>query len=63
MTDPALRQRIIDECLVAGLHDGRAAWDLGPDGRYQRMDGRQSGHGSQDALMARYAARDQARDA
>ena len=63
VTDPALRQRIIDECLVAGLHDGRAAWDLGPDGRYQRVDGRQSGHGSQDALMARYAVRDQARDA
>jgi polyphosphate kinase len=28
MTDPALRQRIIDECLVAYLHDGRDAWDL-----------------------------------
>jgi polyphosphate kinase len=36
VTDPALRQRIIDECLVAYLHDGRDAWDLGPDGHYRR---------------------------
>jgi polyphosphate kinase len=26
VTDPVLRQRIIDECLVAYLHDGRDAW-------------------------------------
>jgi polyphosphate kinase len=38
VTDPGLRQRIIDECLVAGLHDGRDAWDLGPDGAYRRVD-------------------------
>ncbi|MFD0668578.1 polyphosphate kinase 1 [Ramlibacter sp. MAHUQ-53] len=58
--DPALRQRIIDECLVAYLHDGRDAWDLMPDGRYYRAEGaeRAGSHGAQDALMARYAGRD-----
>jgi polyphosphate kinase len=63
VTDPALRQRIIDECLVAGLHDGRDAWDLGPDGHYRRVDTSKPGHGAQAALMARYAAREQAQDA
>ncbi|MBX3587694.1 MAG: polyphosphate kinase 1 [Ramlibacter sp.] len=57
VTDPALRQRVIDECLVAGLHDGRDAWDLGPDGSYRRVDPDVPGHGSQAALMARYTAR------
>ncbi|MDP2065570.1 MAG: polyphosphate kinase 1 [Burkholderiaceae bacterium] len=55
VTDPALRQRIVDECLVPGLHDGRDAWDLGADGKYQRVDLSRPGHGSQNALMARYA--------
>ena len=32
--DPALRQRVIDECLNAYLHDTRDAWLLQPDGRY-----------------------------
>ena len=36
VTDPALRQRVIDECLVPYLHDGCDAWELGPDGRYVR---------------------------
>ena len=63
VTDPGLRQRIIDECLVAGLHDGRDAWDLGPDGAYRRVDTTQPGHGSQAALMARYAARERGQDA
>ena len=58
VTDPLLRQRIIDECLVAYLHDGRDAWDLQPDGRYQRVhpSGAGGGHSAQAALMARYAA-------
>ncbi len=56
VTDPALRRRIIDECLVAALHDGRDAWDLGPDGTYRRVDATLPGHGAQAALMARYAA-------
>jgi polyphosphate kinase len=56
--DPAIRQRIIDECLVAYLHDGRDAWTMGPDGKYSRVDALEgaSGHGAQQALMARYAS-------
>ncbi len=60
--DPLLRQRLVDECLVAGLHDSLDAWDLQPDGRYasaRATGGR--GHGVQDALMARYAARESRR--
>lgn len=58
VTDPVLRQRIIDECLVAYLHDGRDAWDLQPDGTYLRVNpqGDAPRHGAQVALMARYSA-------
>ncbi len=60
--DPLLRQRIVDECLVAGLHDSLDAWDLQPDGRYLRARAAGGGaHGAQDALMARYAARESRR--
>jgi polyphosphate kinase len=60
--DPLLRQRIVDECLVAGLHDSLDAWDLQPDGRYLRARAAGDGaHGVQDALMARYAARESRR--
>ena len=45
--DAALRQRVIDECLVPYLHDGSDAWDLGPDGQYRRASG---GHSAQRAL-------------
>jgi polyphosphate kinase len=59
VSDPRLRQRIIDECLVACLHDNRDAWDLMADGSYKRVKGAAGpdGHGAQAALMARYAAR------
>ena len=59
VNDPHLRQRIIDECLVAYLHDDRDAWDLQADGTYQRVQGacEPKGHGAQAALMERYAAR------
>jgi polyphosphate kinase len=68
VTDPGLRQRLIDECLVAYLHDGRDAWELGADGAYQRvMRDTHAGeegasraieaHGAQAALMGRYASR------
>ena len=68
VTDPSLRQRLIDECLVAYLHDGRDAWDLGGDGIYTRVDhdthrgeaGESpivEAHGAQAALMNRYASR------
>jgi polyphosphate kinase len=58
VTDPKLRQRIVDECLVASLHDDRDAWDLMADGTYKRVKGagESKGHGAQAALMARYAA-------
>jgi polyphosphate kinase len=55
--DPQLRQRVIDECIVAYLHDRRDAWDLQPDGHYRRVKGSaEAGHGAQAALMERYAA-------
>jgi polyphosphate kinase len=50
--DPALRQRVIDECLVPYLHDRQDAWQLGPDGRYQRVG--TEGPSAQQALMQRY---------
>jgi polyphosphate kinase len=52
--DPALRQRIIDECLIAYLHDARDAWDLAPDGQYHRVGLSSPGPGAQNALMQRY---------
>jgi polyphosphate kinase len=58
VTDPVIRQRLIDECLVAYLHDGRDAWDLQPDGTYvlvKPADPAQR-YGAQSALMARYSA-------
>ena len=56
VNDPALRQRIVDECLLAYLHDSQDAWDLAPDGRYHRVGLNAPGHGAQNALMARYSA-------
>ena len=58
VTDPAIRQRIIDECLVAYLHDGSDAWDLQPDGVYARVNPATPAQrqGAQAALMARYSA-------
>ena len=55
VTDCRLRQRIIDECLVAYLHDDRDAWTLESDGRYARAPRALDGTGAQNALMARYA--------
>jgi len=57
VTDPALRQRLVDECLVPYLHDGRDAWDLRPDGSYVRVRAHapSKGHGAQSALMALHA--------
>ena len=50
--DPALRQRVIDECLVPYLHDGRDAWVLESDGRYRRAG--EDGLSAQQALVARH---------
>jgi polyphosphate kinase len=62
--DAALRQRVIDECLVPYLHDTLDAWTRGPDGQYRRdADGGDSGGGgsgglghvsAQQALLRRY---------
>ena len=60
VTDPAQRQRIVDECLVASLHDSLGSWELQADGRYERVSPPvgQPELSSQNALMARYALRD-----
>ncbi len=64
VTDAALRQRIIDECLQAYLHDTKDAWLLQPDGRYLPAATVGSGgkprtvhHSAQNHLMARYGSR------
>ncbi len=37
ITDPALKRRVIDECLVPYLHDGKDVWFLQQDGTYTQM--------------------------
>ncbi|NQW94223.1 MAG: polyphosphate kinase 1, partial [Polaromonas sp.] len=58
VNDPMIRQRIIDECLVAYMHDTQDAWDLLPDGTYKRtaLLPRSRKQSAQVALMARYSA-------
>jgi polyphosphate kinase len=51
--DPALRQRVIDECLAPYLHDAHDAWELAADGSYRRLAG---GPSAQRALMDRFSA-------
>ena len=53
---PPLRQRVIDECLVAYLHDDREAWSQQPDGSYRPPPRQQHGLGVQNALMQRYGS-------
>ena len=55
VTDPLIRQHIVDECLVPYLHDEVDAWELQSNGSYRRLNG-DSGNGAQAALMRRYAA-------
>ncbi len=50
--DRALRQRVIDECLVPYLHDTLDAWSLAADGQYTRVGNH--GVSAQQALMRRY---------
>ncbi|MDP3821306.1 MAG: polyphosphate kinase 1 [Burkholderiales bacterium] len=49
----ALRQRVIDECLVPYLHDRQDAWTLLPDGQYERIGS--TGPSAQQALAERFA--------
>lgn len=57
--DPELRQRIIDESLVAYLLDTKDAWILCPDSRYtllgKALPASQVRHSAQNALMLRYS--------
>jgi len=62
VTDPQLRQRVIDECLVPYLFDDRDAWEMAAGGKYIRVQ-RPHGHGAQTALMGRYAHHRRAHDA
>ena len=59
VTDPKLRQRVIDECLVPYLLDERDAWDLHPDGEYRRVPGAldPARPSAQRALMDLYRSR------
>nr|MBA3625783.1 polyphosphate kinase 1 [Methylibium sp.] len=50
--DAALRQRVIDECLVPYLRDAQDAWLQRSDGRYERVAS--EGPSAQQALMRRY---------
>jgi len=56
VNDPVIRQRLIDECLVAYLHDSRDAWILGSDGIYEMVKPPVRGRrqSAQGALMVRY---------
>ncbi len=58
--DPLLRQRIVDECLVAAMGDTQGSWELQPDGRYTKVAPAtgQAALSAQNALMARYALRE-----
>ena len=54
--DKALRQKVIDECLVAYLYDTADAWELEAGGHYHRVapDEGQPALSAQRALMVRY---------
>ena len=59
--DPALRQRIIDECLLAYLHDEALAWQMQADGSYLRPQAPiHAPRNVQQALMLRYRNTDAA---
>jgi polyphosphate kinase len=51
--EAALRQRVIDECLVPYLHDSLDAWELHSDGSYTRVA--TNGVSAQQALLQRFA--------
>jgi polyphosphate kinase len=66
--DPLLRQRIVDECLMAYLNDTVDAWLLNEQGHYTRVNAlknsvkspakARSGRSAQTALMAKYDSTD-----
>ncbi len=54
ITEPKLRQRVIDEAIQPYLHDGRDAWRQDERGHYARVD--PEGQSAQRALVERYRA-------
>ncbi len=60
VTDPVLRQRVLQECLDVYLQDQTNAWELQPNGQYTRVSGfnRKNAISAQATLMKRYAAKD-----
>ena len=61
VNDPTLRQRIVDECLLAYLGDTQDAWELDGKGIYHQVKDRlqlnHKTHSAQEALMNRYRAK------
>ncbi len=63
ITDPALRHRVMDECIHQYLQDNRDAWLLQADGSYVKpavtasAKGKSHQHSAQSALMARYGSK------
>jgi polyphosphate kinase len=62
VTDPVLRQRVMDECIQLYLQDTRDAWLLQPEGHYVRasqVNGKHRGvwHSAQSTLMTRYGSK------
>ncbi|GAB3189571.1 polyphosphate kinase 1 [Hydrogenophaga aquatica] len=62
VTDPGLRQRVMEECIEQYLQDTRDAWLLQPDGHYVRAvqtlpRHRGTLHSAQSTLMTRYGTK------
>jgi polyphosphate kinase len=59
--DPVLKQRVVDEGLRFYLTDNRDAWELGPDGAWEKMKprGRSQPRSAQAELLARMRGRDE----
>ena len=58
--DETLKRRVIDECLVAYIHDTKDAWQLGSNGEYTQVIKQQNAQSlsAQEALMTRYEVRE-----
>ena len=59
--DPVLRQRVIDECLLAYEYDTQDAWQLDSKGHYSKVSDKHDGvtHSAQSALMVKYREKKQ----
>ncbi|NIC40093.1 polyphosphate kinase 1 [Aquabacterium sp. A08] len=62
VTDPALRHRVMEECIHQYLQDTRDAWRLQPDGTYAKVGtvgakGKPALHSAQSTLMGRYGSK------